>query len=537
MTNERIQRAVNRISLPGLIILLQSLAFAQTCPMPIDPSEDFVDNFYQDPGAAACYAVNMSVADGVNATGDPSAVYAQAFYAVAPGYQLVVLGYFPNSRFMSQTVYDSHLTTNTNYIFDYQLPPLFSTMINPFHLLTPFLPKQMYGYTVSFGGTLGSVTPGCGTTSTFGQTVFDVTQIHSGYTWNGAEYPAPPPPFPVHETGPNTGGVIQMRDYIDYAYQNTGTLPKAPVVIVRQLSNGCAITAQQATTTNNSTGQPILYVSSGYSLQTLGLPYLNQSQIAAHRGYYGTAAITPTETYPNDTFAGQQAQWVRSSDWVGRNNTAAAYISTLLPQSDLTSFLSGTTVMRVRFQLPTSMPTIPCNATNDICSLTGNEAMRYFSLEFMTTTLNVFTPPSTVSIGEGDVLWALDDTAFVKSPSGQVTLIVGTTSTIPTGVTSANGYTYFNLGPYLTTEAPGFNSLLIRNMLPNATFTCSTFNVPSYTMEYNNVGGFMGAYVPTVDFPPANTVFGPAHSPGRANTCTDPAGSATPNFNFPRTPV
>jgi hypothetical protein len=505
--------------------------------MPIDPGEDFVDNFYEDPGAAACYAVNLSQTNGVGATGDPNAIYAQTFYTVAPGYQLVVLGTFPNSRFLSATLYDSHLTTiSTNYLFDYQFPPLFSTMTNPFTVGMPFTPKQMYGFTVSFGRTMGTIAPGCGTTSTFGQTVFDATQIHTGYTWNDAVYPPPPAPFPVHMTGANTGGIVQIRDYDDFGYEHKGTLPTPTVVIVRELSDGCAITAKQATSTNNPTGQPIVSVAASLNLKNAQLPWLNQPQIVAHREYYGTAAITPTETYPNDTFAGQQAQWVRSSDWVGRNNTAAAYISTLLPQADLTSFLSGASLMRIRFQLP-GMPTIPCNPTNDTCVLTGNEALRYFSLEFTTTTLSTYIPPSTLSAGEADVLWALDDSSLVKSSQGQVTLIVGITSTVPAGVTSANGYTYFNLGPYLTTEAPGFNSLLIRNLLANPAFPCSTFNVPNYTMEYNNVGGFMGAYVPTVDFPAATTVFGAAHSPGRANTCADVPAAPTPNFNFPRTPV
>jgi hypothetical protein len=162
--------------------------------------------------------------------------------------------------------------------------------------------------------------------------------------------------------------------------------------------------------------------------------------------------------------------------------------------------------------------------------------MRYFSLEFKASTAYTYLPPDTFSGGTGAVLWALDDTAFVKSPQGQVTLIVGVSSTVPAGVTSNNGYTYLNLEPYLTSGPPGFNSILIRNLLPSAAFNCSAFNVPTYTMEYNNVGGFMGAYVPTVDFLPANTVFGPAHSPGRPNSCSNVPAAPTPNFNFPRTP-
>ncbi len=183
------------------------------------------------------------------------------------------------------------------------------------------------------------------------------------------------------------------------------------------------------------------------------------------------------------------------------------------------------------------MPFVPCNPVLDFCVLTGAEAMRYFSLEFTATTVSGYTPPSTLSYGAESVLWALNDSQFVVSPNGQVTLIVGITNQPPAGVTTANGYTYFNLAPFLTSAAPGFNSLLIRDLLPSPTFPCSTSNVPNYTMEYNNVRGFMGAYVPTVDFPLTSTIFGGERAPGRPNSCAAIPGPPTPSYNFPRTPV
>jgi hypothetical protein len=350
-TYEKVLKQTGWIVPTLVLCLCHSFALAQTCPITINPSDDFVANFYQNPGAAACYATNLTT-ETESGEGDLDAIYSHVLYTVAPGYELVVLGTFPNSRFMSATLYDSHLTTTPgNYLFDYQFPPLFAGMTNPFTPGTPFTSHQMYGFTVSFGGSLGNVAPGCGTTSTFGQTVFNATQIHSGYSWNDAIYPPPPAPFPVHISGPNSGGVVQIRDYVDYGYEHAGTFPKPAAVIVRQLSNGCAITAQQATTKNNPTGQPIINAS-GLTFQNAGLPWLDQAQITAHAEYYFTAAITPTESYPNDTFAGQQAQWVRSSDWVRRDDTAAAYLSTFLPPSDLPGFLNGTNVMRLRFQLP-----------------------------------------------------------------------------------------------------------------------------------------------------------------------------------------
>jgi hypothetical protein len=78
-------------------------------------------------------------------------------------------------------------------------------------------------------------------------------------------------------------------------------------------------------------------------------------------------------------------------------------------------------------------------------------------------------------------------------------LIVSLGATPPPAVTSANYYTYLDL-----TQVPNYQTLTrleLRNMLPNANFCCSTSNVPFLTTEYNPEGGFMGQYVPTVDFP------------------------------------
>ena len=100
----------------------------------------------------------------------------------------------------------------------------------------------------------------------------------------------------------------------------------------------------------------------------------------------------------------------------------------------------------------------------------------------------------------------------------------------------------FNLLPYLQAASP-FNSLLLRNFLPNATFNCSTFNVPNYTDENyvsNGVAsGFMGAFVPTVDFLPLDSPLftSPASGTGRPDTCGSTAPAPTLNYKASRTPV
>ena len=45
--------------------------------MTINPADDFVANFYQNPGAAACYASNLTTEQSAN-EGDLNAVYSHA---------------------------------------------------------------------------------------------------------------------------------------------------------------------------------------------------------------------------------------------------------------------------------------------------------------------------------------------------------------------------------------------------------------------------------------------------------------------------
>lgn len=435
----------------------------------------------------------MTGSSGASNGGDSNAQYSQVFYQVTPGYDLVVLGTFPNARFMSATLYDSH-TTEVGAIMDYQMPPLNSSMINPFLPGATYKPNQMYGFTITFGGTLtSSPTAGCSAAgSSINATVLNATQIHEGLSWNG--YPGLPPGFPAHQTGANSGGIVMIRKYIGISTEN------APVVIVRQLSTGCAIPLSGA--------QNIVSTSQVFNTTT----WLNQSQCSSHHQFVNT--VVPTECYPFDP--NNQAIWVRSPDWVGRNNTAAAYMSAVLSTSALQSLLAGQTFLRLQFPLP-SVPPTPCASGQ--CSRTGNEQVRYFSVEFD---------------AGSTTLTALDDQQLVTDPNGNVTLIVGFGAAPPEYVTAANYYTYLNLAQF--TGYAGFTAVLIRNLLPNIQFECSTFNVPNYTMEYNPPGGFMGAFVPTVDFPTGSQIPALPNPPIRPNSCfaVPPLPVAC---SVPRTPV
>lgn len=471
----------------GLAFPAQAATSCATLP-PINPAKGFTGNFNNP-----CYALPFEGSSGSTHGGDSNAEYSEVYYQVTAGYDLVVLGTFPNARFMSATVYDSHVTA-VGEIMDYQMPPLGATMINPFLPGATYQPNQMYGFVVTFGGTVTSTpTAGCGTSgSNISETVLNATQIHSGLTWNG--YPGLPTGFPPHQTGANLGGMVMIRKYIGISNE------AAPVAIVRQLSTGCAIPLTEATNIISTT-QP-------FSTTT----WLNQSQIGYHTDFANN--VVPTECYPFDPT--NQATFVHSPDWVGRDNTAAAYVSAVLSSSAIQGLLSGQTFLRIQFPLPTVPPT-PCASGQ--CSRTGNEELRYFSVEFD---------------AGGATITALDDQQLVTDPNGNVTLIVGFGAAPPPVVTPANYYTYLDLAQF--TDYSGFTAVLVRNLLPNATFGCSSFNVPNYTMEFNPPGGFMGAFVPTVDFPTGSEIPAIPVPPVRPDSCAavPPAPVAC---NVPRTPV
>jgi hypothetical protein len=75
-----------------------------------------------------------------------------------------------------------------------------------------------------------------------------------------------------------------------------------------------------------------------------------------------------------------------------------------------------------------------------------------------------------------NTLASVADNAFTKNPNGYVTLIVGTGTTIPSWITPANGYTFFDL-----TAISGYqnlNSLNLRNILPAARSTVPVRRCP-----------------------------------------------------------
>jgi len=427
----------------------------------IDPAKSFVGNF-----SGPCWALRMESGNGTSQSGDPNAIYDEIYYTVNPGYELIILGQFPNARFLSATAYDEHLAA-TGVLVDNQILPLNSSFTNPYLPGANYKPGQWYGLRVSFGGGPPlTVAPGCNVAPNIETNSFDVTQIHSGMTWQG--YPGLPAGFPQHQTGPNASGMVTIRKYASIS------APINETVIVRSLADGCAIPAQQAVQLG------LISASQGVTST-----WLNQSQINTHHQF--STQIESAQCFPPDPR--NQVQWQRQTDYIAVNDTAAGYQNAAISASQMQSLLAGQSFLRVQLKAPTT-PAIPC--TTGFCTLTGNEQVRYLSISLQSPALTFMGPVTVYSIA---------DQSFVKDPNGNVTLLFSFGAIPPPQVTAANYYTYIDM-----TQVSGFQNVIgirEREILPNATFKCSIGNIPLMTTEFNPSGGYMGPYVPTVDFPTA----------------------------------
>jgi hypothetical protein len=427
----------------------------------------------------------MSQSNGAAEVGDLNATYNEMYYKIQPGYSLIILGTFPNTRFMSATVYDDHSVV-VGQLADTQILPLSATMVNPLLPGATYVANQQYGITVNLGnGPPLTVAPGCSTTmnTTIDENVLDGSMIHSGITWKG--YPGLPPGFPPHETGVNEAGILEVRKYMDISVPTTAS------VIVRQLSDGCAVPAAQALNVILAPTQPN------------PSPWMHEGQMQNHSTFAKT--IQPQMCFPQDPL--NHVTWLRTPEYVPIANGENASIQANFAQGYIPALVAGKGFLRVQFQLPTH-PTTPC--VGGVCSFTGDEQQRYKSLSLQNSK---------------NTLISLKDTDFVTDPNGNVTLIVSLGAVPPPQVTAANYYTYVDL-----TTNPNYaslQSLFIRDIIPNSNFLCSSWNVPFKTMSYfpmadGTSGGFMGPYNMTVDFPTASEIPTTPIPPVRPNTCAVP---------------
>lgn len=422
---------------------------------PVDPTKTFFGNFIN-----SCYGIALQskqlpgLSPKLPGGLDPHATYSQLFYRILPGYQLVIYGTFPQTRYFSIATYDDHEALLSS-VLDANIQPYSSAFVNPYKPGVAFVDGQKYVVTVSLGGAEGTVQPGC-SLGTDALNPLDGASRHSGMNWNGD--PAVPNFWPAHDDGPSRAGYILVRRYQN---QDVASKVATPLIFVRDLSTGCPVSADVAAN--------VLQIETMDT--TRGSSWLDESQ-AYYHGQYG-AHIQTRLCYANDST--NLVAWRRSPEYVAGNNPDGAYINS----QKLCFDPPRTGLMRIRFRLP-AMPKIPCT---DGCSLTGQEQLRYWSLAFMAGTTSVA---------------AVSDVDLHPDPDGYVTLIVGLGGVPPAYVTPQNGYTYLDIS-----QVPGFKlitGIWVRNILPAPSFNCDAHQVDFLTTEFNSIGGFMGEYVPTVDW-------------------------------------
>jgi hypothetical protein len=442
------------------------------------PTGNFFSNF-DNP----CYLINMTPSTGATIVeGDLNAIYYTIYFQVNPRYQVIVLGDFPNARYMNIAPYDAHFAPMP-YISDTDIVPLAPAYINPFQPGNAYVAGQKYAVPINLGGTPGNIQTGC-STSAFAVDVnaLDGTQRHQSMNWNAdAGYAQQNPGVPLHivdtpqHSNPNTGVMLHVRTYLNVSSQ----IPQdVPHVILRDVASGCAYPAAYAV-------QTLQVVTD--NRQTGIAAWMDQAQEQRHIDYQN---YLPQLCYAVDPQ--NEVAWERGAEYVQGTGLTDSYVSGMLPNGIAQTLASAGEVLRVRLRLPTTPPT-PC--TNG-CSRSGNEQTRYASLSFVQYTSQ--------SCGCNSTLASVADSSFTENSNGYATLIVGTGATIPSWITPANGYTFLDLTTI--TGYQQFNNLVLRNILANSTFGCSGFVIPYLADEYTPAGNLTSDYTPVVDYPLAATL-------------------------------
>jgi len=257
------------------VSLFSGLAHAQYCgPTSFTgnqfPKGNFFSNFYNP-----CYLIPFATGSGATESGDLNAIYAKIIYKVNPAYQLIIVGQFDNSRYMSITNYDAH-SAPAQFVLDQDIAPLTSSYSNPYLPGSTYVPGQKYAVALDFGGTPGTQQKGCMMTG-YNLNELDATQRHAGMDWNSDPYVwKVNPNFTYHivdtpqHTNPNTAGETLVRNYLDIS-----TAPSATYAILRDVASGCAYPAAYA-------AQVLQVVTSN---QNIGNPWLDTNQADLHRIY------------------------------------------------------------------------------------------------------------------------------------------------------------------------------------------------------------------------------------------------------------
>jgi len=447
------------------------------------PTGDFFTNFNNP-----CYTIPLASGNGASQYGDLNATYFQMYYRAIPGYELVLVGTYPNARYFSVTLYDEHSALSQSMV-DANIVPLTSQYINPFQPGVPYAAGQQFALPIYFGGTPGSWETGC---QMNGYNVrvngLNATRRHPGMDWNDdpgflLQYPK----VGNHNvdnadhTNPNTAGVVMIRVYLD---GTPLTAANSPQIIVRDVASGCAYPAVYAVKTLEIVTND----------RDKGSSWLDQSQFDGHHIYETNylpklcdAPITPPNRLP----------WSRVGEYIPATNPDAAYITAPVPSGLPDTLAAAGEVLRIRVRVPTTPPT-PCS---NGCSMSGTEQMRYMSLSFQEA--------------GGLVLASVADNALTKDANGYATLIVGTGASIPSWITPANGYTFLDL-----TALPKYQQLSLlamRHMIPGSGFNCAGQYVPYRWTADTPGGSLMSDFMPVADYPLA------ANLPTKATALVGPS--------------
>jgi hypothetical protein len=457
----------------GTALLCAALqATAQGLP---DPRKGFFGNFLK-----AEYLVPIYPLDPLAWGGDLTGTYDQTAVATGDQVELLLLGEYPRARHFSITLYDEHGAI-IDTLHDAQIKPFKPSDQNPFVPGSPAgVEDMLYVVRVRLGeGFAESPIPGCGfpdgdTTSN----VLDGRLRHTGgsrYSPAQSGFSATLPDGRVIEhddTTPNKGVYLVVRRYLEDESGGTGAYDRTtPLVYFRNSLNGCAFDLWKLVGQPQPSPGARLPASLWYSFLTaMDLP-----QVEGH--------IQHTEDIPASTPYGldpeNKVAWYGGNEYTPIANAQTGYLVAKIPAISRPPDLNAQNrVMRLRMR----MPRTPCSER--VCALTGDEEVRYWSLS--------------LAEGEHTVVHTISDLDVIADQFGYATVIVTFGTPLPEHVNADNGYSVVQL-PVSDAER-----LTLRNLLSAPSFPCKIENVPFKTNEHHDNGGYLGQYVPTVDFPFAN---------------------------------
>lgn len=427
---------------------------------------------------------------GENYGGDLLAQYSQLYFRTDSPHELLLLGEFPNARYFSITIYDDHGAI-VDTIRDKDIVPLNADAGNPYAINGPdWNEDQLYAVTIRLGENLATPTPECSTGFNEYDNLLDARYRHSYYTLNpppnervysdfhmGFSVEHPDVGMITHDDGEAaSGGVILLRIYGPATETNEGAFNLTkPLMWLRQVADGCP---QQLAETGESLPPTC---EEGMAPPTdcwyRNTDVMSSSQVYAHRAHEQELEwMSPQGPAVNGV------QWYGGSEYMVTSNPHSAYVIASLPVPLMPETLNNEEkVLRIKVRLP-QMPAFPCVGT---CPFTDEDQVRYWSLTFIGTDLQV--------------LHTFTDRSLVQDENGYATLLLTFGAELDEQIFNAgSGYTVVHMVDDTGAPLPAAQ-LIIRTVFPGNGFLCSGQEALFHTNENTTAGGYMGEYSPQVD--------------------------------------